>query len=486
MGVDVGSQSVKAVLVDPDGVAVGTASSPLTMSYPRAGWAEQDPDTWLQALRNVIGQLQAWRPSAQIDVLALACQVDGLVAMDADGRALRPAIIWLDRRATRETDQLVAAVGRDRLFDLTGLNADASHTAPKMMWLRRHEPEVWERTALLAPVSTYLVAALTGELAQDAANATSTMLYDLSTGTFSAELCDAAGIDPALLPQVLASTDVVGTVQPEMAKRLGLSADCKVIVGTGDEHAASLAAGAVLPGVVADVTGTAEPVTVATLTPVFDAERLVETHRHAVPGRCLIENPGFVSGGSTLWLASEVLSVPQSKVFDLAASVPAGADGVRFLPALSGATAPRWNDRMRGSFAGLSMNHGRGHLARAVLEGCAFALRDIVDRLAAMRIAGDDVRVVGGGARSPLWMQIKADVLGRPVRAVLAPEPTAFGAAMLAGVATGQFKDCDDAVWQAVQLTGSAVDPDPSRVGVYEQAYEEYRSLFDGVEAALT
>jgi xylulokinase len=224
------------------------------------------------------------------------------------------------------------------------------------------------------------------------------------------------------------------------AAALGLSESCAVLVGTGDEHAASIGAGAITDGVVTDVTGTAEPVTVTSKHLVLDHEMLVETHAHAVDDYFLVENPGFVSGGSTKWLADNVLGVHQAVVFDLAAQAPAGSDGVLFIPALSGSMTPSWNAQMRGTFAGLAMSHASHSMARAVLEGCAFALRDIVERFAALGLGRDEIRVVGGGAASDTWMQIKADVTGRPVHRVLVKEATALGAALLAGVATGTLR----------------------------------------------
>jgi xylulokinase len=498
IGVDVGSQGVKAVLLDPDGHCVRSAARPLSMSHPAAGWAEQDPAAWEQALADVVGELMAAgvaRPG-ELATLALACQVDGVVAVDAALNPLRNAIIWLDRRAEQQTARMQAALGRDAIFSRTGLVPDASHTAPKMMWLREHEPDLTANAAALVPVGAYLVGRLTGELVQDPANASSTLLFDLAKGTWSEELCAAAGIDTALLPAVRPAHEVAETLTPASAARLGLTAKTQICVGTGDEHAASLAAGAVRPGIVADVTGTAEPVTVAAPDPVLDPEQLVETHAHAAPGMYLVENPGFVSGGSTLWLAGEVLGRVQADVFTLAAGAPAGSDGVLFLPALSGAMAPRWSSGMRGAFAGLAMNTGAAHLARAVLEGCAYALRDIVDRLDALGLADADphdadsrdgeVRVVGGGGRSRLWCQIKADVLGRPVRRVLAEEATALGAALLAGVAAGTFTDLAEAVGRTVELDPEPIVPDPAAVAVYAETYPRYRRLFDHVEEALT
>ena len=487
IGIDVGSQSVKAALLDPDGATVATAGSPLVMRHPHAGWAEQDPTSWERALREAVRTVTAAARVRPGDVthLGLACQVDGVVPVDEKFEPLRDAIIWLDRRAEAQVDVLTDAVGPDQIFELTGLNPDASHTAPKMMWLRDHEPDVFRAARSLPPVAGYLLARLTGVLAQDPANASSTLVYDVAAEAWSGLLLEAAGLDPALLPPIRPANEVAGELVPAAAELLGLHPGCRVIVGTGDEHAASLGAGAAGPGVIADVTGTAEPVTAAADRVVLDPERLVETHAHAVPGRLLIENPGFVSGGSTLWLARNVLGADQGEVFDLAARAPAGCDGVTFLPALSGSMAPRWNERMRGAFTGLAMNHDGDHLARAVLEGCAFALRDIVDRLDALGIGGE-VRVVGGGARSRLWLEIKAGVLGRPVRPVLAQEATATGAGLRAAPPAGTFRDCDDAAASAVELSPTTVDPDPATRERYEEAYARYRGLFDAVEGATT
>jgi xylulokinase len=278
---------------------------------------------------------------------------------------------------------------------------------------------------------------------------------------------------------------VIGTLRPEAADALGLSTTCRVAVGTGDDHAAAVGAGALDSGVVVDITGTAEPVAAPSRKIVLDDARLVETHAHAVDDRLLVENPGFVSGGSTRWLA-QLFGVTQAELFARAEEAPAGADGVLFLPSLSGATSPRWNDRMRGAFGGLALSHGFASMARAVLEGCAFALRDIVDRLAALGLAGEELRVVGGGARSRLWLQIKADVTGRPVRALEGHFATSTGAAMLAGVAAGCFRDLTEAADRCVRLVPEPVLPQHDLAATYAEAYAAYRKLFDGVEGALT
>ena len=475
------------MLFDRDGAAIAEAAAPCEMSHPRSGWAEQDPADWEHGIAAAVRAVRrrAGVGPREVAMLGLACQVDGLVAVDAHLRAVRPAIIWLDRRATDQSARLSEAVGECELIARTGLNPDASHTAPKAMWLRDEEPEHYRAARWLAPVGAHLTGWLCGEAVQDPANASSTLLYDLRAGDWDLELVEQAELDPGKLPPIRPAAEVIGPLTSQAADALDLSTRCGVVVGTGDEHGAALGAGAVAPGVMVDVTGTAEPVAVPSAELVLDEQRLVETHAHAVAGMLLIENPGFVSGGSTSWWAS-AQGQPQSEVFAQAALAPAGSEGALFLPTLSGAWAPRWNGRMRGSFAGLGLHHDRTHLARAILEGCAFALRDIVDRFEAMGLGGEELRVVGGGARSALWLQIKADVTGHPVRAVRGDHATSAGAAMLAGVAAGFFADLDEAAARTVRLADEPVRPRPDTADIYEEAYRAYRRLFDGIEQALS
>ncbi|MGZ7007437.1 MAG: xylulokinase, partial [Ilumatobacteraceae bacterium] len=240
LGVDVGSQSIKAVIVDEGGDVVSCGSAPLAMFHEHDGWAEQDPRAYCTALRDAVRSATQGVQADRIAAMGLGSQVDGVVACAVDGTPLRPAIIWLDKRATKQCDQLVTAVGAELLAERTGLVADASHSAPKMMWLRDNEPQIFHDATVLAPVGSYVLHHLSGSYAQDAANASSTMVYDVTKGDFDDELCGAAGLDPAALPPVRPSTDVVGTLRPDVAGELGLPTTCAVVVGTGDEHAASV------------------------------------------------------------------------------------------------------------------------------------------------------------------------------------------------------------------------------------------------------
>jgi xylulokinase len=487
IGADIGSQSVKAILLDPAGRELATAGQACTMSHPASGWAEQEPGQWQAGLAAAVRRLLTYsgiRP-AEITHLGLASQVDGVVPVDRALRPLRPAIIWLDRRASAQAAALADRVGADAIFGTTGLVTDASHIAPKLMWLRDHEPDTYRSAVSFPPVGGYLLGWLTGTIAQDHANASSTLLYDLRSGSWDDAMIEAAGLDPGRLAPIRPAAQIAGQLTAEAAEALGLGRHCAVIVGTGDEHGACVGAGAIVPGLVADVTGTAEPVAVTAAGPVFDPERVVETHAHAITGLLLVENPGFVSGGCMLWWGQTVLGTDQASMFARAALAAPGSDGVLFLPALSGATVPRWNDRMRGVFAGLGMNHDASHLARAVIEGCTFALRDVLGRMDALGLAGDEIRVVGGGARSELWLQIKADVTGRTVQPVLSAEPTAAGAAILAGVAAGTFADAADGVARTVRVAPRVYRPDPLTADVYAERYAQYLALYDGAEGAL-
>jgi xylulokinase len=487
IGLDVGSQSIKGVLIDGDGVERAGASTALSMSHPRGGWAEQDPHHFEEGIASVIARLltNAKCDGADVGVLSLACQVDGVVALAPSGEALGNAIIWLDRRADVQADGMAASVGKAHLFEVTGLVPDASHSGPKILWLRDNDTERFTSAMAFPPVAGYLLHRLTGQLAVDHANASSSMLYDLRSRSWSDELLGAFGLDESQLGNILHAGEIAGTLTARAAEELGLSRSCAVLVGTGDEHAASIGAGATADGVITDVTGTAEPVTVTSKKFVLDYEMLVETHAHAVDGYYLIENPGFVSGGSTKWLAENVLGVDQAAIFDLAARAAAGADGVLFIPALSGSMTPTWNAQMRGTFAGLAMSHGSHTMARAVLEGCAFALRDVVERFSSLGLGRDEIRVVGGGAASDTWMQIKADVTGRPIHRVMVKEATALGAALLAGVAAGIFADLDDAVHRSVTLADEPFAPNSGNRSRYDDAYGRYQKLYDAVEGAL-
>jgi xylulokinase len=481
IGIDVGTGSCKALALDRSGVVIARASADHPLEHPHPGWAEQDPRHWITGLTTTVRQVATEVGPERVRAIGVAAQVDGIVAVDRDDRPLAPAILWLDRRASAEAAAQAERWGADAIRRRTGINLDASHGAPKIAWLRGRGGPAAAADAYLVP-GAFVAAWLCGEHAADPAAASSTMLLDLATRTWATDLVADLGLEPSQLGSIAPAHAVVGGLRPGAAEALGLAAGVLVVTGTGDEFAACVGAGALDPGLVCDITGTAEPVAAAATTPLLDSTGLVETHPHAAPGRWLVESPGFVSGGARRWLAESILGVPTERITELAAAAPPGADGLVFIPALGGAVTPRWNDRARGTFHGLRLGHDRRHLARAVLEGCAFALRDLVDRLAQLGLAGERVRILGGGARDAVWPSIKADVTGRVMERLVEPEATALGGAVLAATGAGWYPDVASAAAASARVHADLAEPDPAHRDLYDTAYARYRAIFDALE----
>ncbi|MGQ0601901.1 MAG: xylulokinase [Anaerolineales bacterium] len=486
IGCDVGSQGTKVVLLSSAGELAGEAYAGYTIDYPQPLWAEQPVERWIEAITLAVRQVMAETgiTADQVRGLGLGTQVDGVVPIDANGRALRAGIIWMDRRAGAQCEAARANMNDEQVFQLTGLNLDPTHVAPKIRWLADQQPEVYERATHFLLPGSYLAYHLTGELAVDYSNASSTLLLDVRTKAWSPGMCRVFAIDPQRLVPVGAATAPLGHLRPIIAETLGLRPDTVVVIGCGDEHAACLGAGVVRSGLVGDIAGTAEPVCAASPMPVFDPTRLVETHCHGDPDLWLLENPGFVSGGNYRWFrdhfASGVSEAGKSvyQVLDAeAASVPPGSEGLTFLPCLMGAMAPTWNEHARGTYSGFTLAHTRGHFVRALLEGSAFAVRDITDQMRAVGLDLQEMRVVGGGAKGPLWNQIKADVTGLPVAVPDVTETTALGAALLALVGVGAHSTLADASERVVRIH-ERYEPNPAAQAVYADAYALYRETY--------
>ena len=493
IGCDLGSQGVKVILLTERGELIATASSGYGIDYPYPTWADQPADRWTNAMCEAVRQLlkQAGVRPAQVRAIGLDAQVDGVVAIDHSGKPLRPAIIWMDRRAVDQCTAVSAKRDPREIFGITGLNVDPSHVAAKIRWLAEREPDVNRKTAHFLLPGSFAAYYLTGQMAVDPSNASSTMLMDVRTKQWSAEMCASFDIDVGRLCPILSSLTDMGGLRSDVAAEMGLAPSTRVILGSGDEHAACLGAGVLQPGLVCDIAGTAEPVCASSAVPVFDPTGLVETHSHAHPDLWLIENPGFASGANYRWFREEFAPMevraaeargvsPYELLNALAEEAPAGSDGLVFLPCLMGALAPTWNAAARGTYFGFSLSHSRKHFVRALLEGSAYAVRDITDGMRAAGLAPREIRVVGGGAQSRLWRQIKADVTGLPVALPQTTETTALGAAMMALVGAGMFSSLGDAAEKVVRIV-DVLEPHPAS----QQAYEEYYQLYLSTYRAL-
>jgi xylulokinase len=471
LGVDLGTQSLKAVVCDAALVVRGQHAVGHATRYPAPDRAEQDPRAWEAALGPAIaGALaQAGVGPDAIAALAIAGQLDGCVAVDASGAPLHPALIWQDRRAVVEA----ARVAAPALFAQTGQVADASHMAPKLVWLRRVCPGA---ARFHQPVS-YLVERLTGAAVIDPALASTTMLLALATQQWAPALLDAFEVTPGELPRIRPACDVAGVLTAEGARLTGLAPGTRVAVGTGDDFAAPLGAGLVGPGPIVCAIGTAEVVGALAWSPVLDpaGEPMVETHAYPT-GAFFLENPGWMSGGAVRWAARMLGVAGDAELDALAASAPAGAGGVTFVPALAGAMTPVWRPHARGTLHGLAAGHDRAHLARAVLEGLAFAARDVAVRLGALGLAAHEVLLLGGGARSPVWNQIRADVLGLPHHVAARTDATPIGAAMIAAVAAGLAAGLAPLAALAPPPSATYL-PDPAAAEPAAAAYARYQRL---------
>jgi len=490
IGCDVGSQGTNAALYGEDGTLVASRYEDHDLSFPHPGWAEQDATDWPKAVAAAIGALVKEVPSAfDIVGLSFGSQLDGMVACDAAGRPLRPAMIWMDRRAEDQAAALAERVSPREFYDLSGTNLDSSHAVFKAMWIRDREPDVFREAALFMPPGAFVLHEVTGAWAVDYSNASSLALLDPRTRTWSEPLLEATGIDESQLPELLPATEGVGTVTAEFAAATGLDPGTRVAVGCGDEMAATLGAGVFEPGEVCDVVGTAEPVCAASDAPRFDPTMLVECHPHADPDAWLLENPGFVSGGNLRWWRDQFAPLERQgeiegrgDAYDAlsteAADVPPGADGLVFLPCMQGAMAPEWNGAARGVFAGLTLAHTRAHMTRAVLEGSAFALRDILEAMVAAGLEVRRLTIVGGGAKGPLWRQIKSDVTGYPIRVPSSVETTATGAAILAAVGAEVYPTVSEATASFVSYEPEEHRPDQETRERYDEMHRRYRDVY--------
>ena len=481
LGLDVSTTGVKALVIDGNGSVVGAATAPHSLSTPQPLWSEKDPgDWWRGAIRSIHDVLElTGRSGRAIGAVGLTGQMHGLTLLDGSGEVLRPAILWNDQRTGLQCDEIRRRLGRERLIAITGNDALAGFTAPKILWVRDHEPEVYERVEHVLLPKDYVRFRLTGDYATDRAGAAGTLLLDLSRRDWSDEVLGALDIPRRWLPETHEGPTIAGQVSRDAAEATGLRVGTPVVAGGGDQAAQAVGVGAVTAGVVALTLGTSGVVFATTLEPFFDREARLHAFCHSVPGRWHLMGVMLSAAGSLRWYRDTV--APETGFGELlasAADVPAGAEGLFFLPYLTGERTPHPDPLARGSFVGLTVRHSQAHLTRAVLEGVAFGLRDSAEL---MRTVGAEaierVRVSGGGAQSKLWLQIIADVLNVELTTVNTTEGAAYGAALLAGVGREIWPNVDAACEAVVRETGH-ISPRPEAAERYADLYPLYCELY--------
>jgi xylulokinase len=480
IGIDVSTTATKAVLVDESGAVVGVGAVAYDYDIPRPRWTEQDPALWWNGAVGAIQQVLATTavPGSEVAAVGLTGQMHGLVLLDGDDSVLRPAILWNDQRTAEACDEIRAAVGQERLIEITGNDALTGFTAPKLVWVRDHEPDAWARIAHVLLPKDYVRFQLTGEYALDKADGAGTLLFDLAARDWSEVVVRALDIDQRWLPPTHEGPEVTGTVTVEAAAATGLRAGIPIVAGGGDQSANAVGVGAVEPGLVALSLGTSGVVFAATDTPIHDPRGQVHAFCHALPDRWHLMTVMLSAAGSLRWFRDALAPGEDfGALAESAESVPAGADGLLFLPYLSGERSPHPDPLARGAFVGLTVGHDRRHLTRAVLEGVAFGLRDGLEQMRAAGLpAPTQIRASGGGTASPLWRQILADVLEAEIATVRTTQGAAFGAALLGTVGAGWYPTAQESAAALVTATVAATPgPDTER---YAAAHEVYRELY--------
>jgi len=481
LGIDVSTTSAKALLIDEKGKVAASATSALTLQTPKPLWSEQDPHEWWKGTSASIRKALADAGARGEDVAAvgLTGQMHGLVLLDGERRVLRPAILWNDQRTSAECAEIEKRVGRKELIRETGNVALTGFTAPKILWVRNHEPQVYAKAKLVLLPKDYVRLRLTGEAAMDKADGSGTILFDLKARRWSKQVLEKLDIPPDWLPPTFEGPETTGTVTAEAAAETGLSAGTPVMAGGGDQAAGAVGAGAVRPGVVSLTLGTSGVVFATTDAPLVEPEGRLHAFCHAVPGRWHFMGVTLSAAGSLQWY-HDTLTPDESfaRIVAEAEQAPAGSEGLLFLPYLSGERTPYPDPLARGSFVGLTLRHKRAHLTRAVLEGVAFSMKDCFSLLQGAGLgAVKEVRIAGGGAKGPLWRKIVASALGLPMVTVNSTEGAAYGAALLGGVGRGAWPSVEAACDEAIAVTGRD-EPVADWVRAYEALYPRYRELY--------
>ena len=493
LGLDIGTSGSRAIAIDDSGRIVQSATAAHEpFVSPGPAWAEQDPADWWRAAREALRELLAHEEvgTAAIAAIGLSGQMHGAVLLDAEGQVLRPSIIWCDQRTAEECRWLNREIGEARLIELTSNPALTNFTLTKLLWVRQHEPEIWSRVRHVLLPKDYIRYRLSGTHAIDVADASGTLLLDVARRRWSTDMLDALGLSADLLPALFESADVSAHVSADAASTTGLRQGTPIVAGAGDQAAGAVGMGITRPGTVSVTIGTSGVVFAATDLPAVDRRGRIHTFCHAVPSRWHVMGVTQAAGLSLRWLRDQFFrdlgpgDAAYTRMAEEARAVPVGADGVLWAPYLMGERTPHCDPDIRAALVGLTASHTRSHVARAVLEGVAFSLRDTFGIFAELNLPVTKVRVGGGGARSSAWRDAQAAVYGQPVETVAAEEGAAYGAAILAGVGAGIWPSVDaacDRVVRAAEIT----TPTPEDVATLDARYVEYQRLYPALKTLI-
>ncbi|MBK9122109.1 MAG: xylulokinase [Chloroflexi bacterium] len=491
---DLGTTGNKATLYDREGRLVGANFYPYQTEYAHTGWAEQNPDDWWKAVCQSTQRLLAETRVAKNDIacITFSGQMMGAVPLDRDARPLRNAIIWADQRSLAQEKWIGERVAFEDVYRITGHRLSASYSLAKILWIREHQRDLYDRTYKFVHAKDSIVARLTGEFVTDPSDGSSMNLYDLGTGTWSAAILDAVGLPIEKLPALRQSVEVVGAVLPGIADEVGVAAGTPVVIGGGDGACAAAGAGVIREGSAYNYVGSSSWIAVSTPKPIFDPQFRTFTFGHVIPDMVMPTGTMQAAGASYQWTRDQLATFEKEAASRLGISsyelinleiekIAPGAEGLFYLPYLLGERSPRWNPHARGGFVGLTIRHTRAHMLRAVLEGVTMNLRVILDAFRAQGTHIDAMRVIGGGAAGRVWNQIMADVYGIPIhRLAILEEATSMGAALVGGVGVGLYPGFE--MIESMNQIASTVRPNPAAQATYERAYPIFNRLYEALE----
>ncbi len=488
IGIDIGTSGTKSLIMDEAGNILADSTAEYLVHMPKPLWTEQDPEDWwtatVKTVRDVVRKSKV--KAADVKAIGLSGQMHGSVFLDAKGKVLRRALLWNDQRTADECAEITAlAGGRQELIRMVANPALTGFTAPKILWLRNHEPKVFQKLKHVLLPKDEIRRRLTGELATEVSDASGMLVLDVVNRCWSKELLSKLELDIDLFAKVYESHEVTGTLLPEVAKQLGLTTACKVVGGAGDCAAGAVGNGIVKQGVVTTSLGTSGVVFVHSDTPQYDSQGRLHTFCHAVAGKWHMMGVTLSAAGSLQWFVSQLCKELQAKkgvdpyriINEEAAAVAAGSEGLFFLPYLAGERTPHADPDARGCFIGLTNKHGRGHMARAVMEGVALSLRESLEIVRGLGVPTKEIRVSGGGAKSPLWKQILADTFGQPACTINAEQGPAYGVALLAAVGDGAYRNIEEACKATISVVAKT-SPNKGAIKTYDRSFPVYQGLY--------
>ena len=475
IGVDLGTSAVKLLVMDETGDIKKIVSKEYPLFFPHPGWSEQKPEDWFEKSMEGIKELTAECDKSQVAGISFGGQMHGLIALDKDDNVIRPAILWNDGRTGEETEYLNEVIGKDKLSEYTANIAFAGFTAPKILWMKKHEPENFEKIAKIMLPKDYLAYKLSGSFCTDVSDASGMLLMDVKNRCWSKEMMDICGITEDKLPKLYESYEVVGTLKKEIADELGFSENVKVIAGAGDNAAAAVGTGTVGDGMCNISLGTSGTIFISSNKFGVDENNALHSFAHA-DGHYHLMGCMLSAASCNKWWMDEIIGTKDYKK-EQEAITKLGENHVYYLPYLMGERSPYNNPNARATFIGMTMDTTRADMTQAVLEGVAFALRDSFEVAKTLGIPIERTKICGGGAKSPLWKKIIANVLNIKVDVLETEEGPSLGGAMLAAVACGEYKDVESAAAAIVKVVDT-VEPDPELAAKYEARYQQFKNIY--------